>query len=462
MGGSDLDGLYSIHSTSDNGYIVCGYTRSNDGDVSGNHSAGFNTDAWVVKLDANGTILWQKCLGGLSGESFYSIIETPDGGYLCGGSNYAVGGDVTVNYGNYDFWVTKLSSAGILQWQKSYGGSGEDKAKSIIHLSDGNYLVGGNSASNDIDVSGNHGNMDNWVIKINASGTILWQKCFGGTGTEDPHSLAELADGSLMSSGITNSTNGDVSGNHGNYDLWVTKFSNSGTLIWQKCIGGSNSEYGGDIVLSMDGGMVIAGSTASNNGDVSGFHGSMDGWLVKLDGNGNILWNDCYGGSAQDEAGGILQSGDGNYSFVGSTSSTNGDVSNNQGSNDVWMVVLKNPDIISNGSLTTCSGNTITLTATAGTSFLWNNGSNASSITVNETGTYQVTADECFLSDPVEVIFNPCDFNVLTRNFIEGYYLGNSIMVAAINPVSEPLKCDTAFLELHSINPPYALLYKET
>jgi len=161
LGGSDKDIAQSIRQTTDGGYIVAGYTYSNDGDVSGNHGG---ADYWIVKLNKAGNIQWQKCLGGSDDEYAQSIQQTSDGGYIVAGQTDS--GDVFGNLGFEDSWIVKLNNNGELQWQKYLGGSRDDSAESIQQTKDGGYIVAGQSNSNNGDVSGNHGEADVWIVKL--------------------------------------------------------------------------------------------------------------------------------------------------------------------------------------------------------------------------------------------------------------------------------------------------------
>jgi hypothetical protein len=286
LGGSDWDAVIPIQQTSDGGDIVAGVTSSNNGDVSGNHGA---YDFWVVKLSSTGSLQWQKCLGGSGSDDAASIQQTSDGGYIVAGSTRSNDGDVSGNhdvsgnYGESDFWVVKLSSTGSLQWQKCFGGSNWDHAASIQQTSDGGYIVAGSTGSSDGDVSGKHAGFDFWVVKLSSTGSLQWQKCLGGSGSDLAASIQQTSDGGYIVAGITSSNNGDVSGNHGAEDFWVVKLSSTGSLQWQKCFGGSNWDRAYSIQQTSDGGYIVAGMTESNNGDVSGNHGESDIWVVKLD-----------------------------------------------------------------------------------------------------------------------------------------------------------------------------------
>ncbi|MDR3272603.1 MAG: T9SS type A sorting domain-containing protein, partial [Flavobacteriaceae bacterium] len=341
LGGSDYDSASSIQQTSDGGYIVAGRTSSNDGDVSGNH--GGNSDGWVVKLDASGAVQWQKCLGGSNSEVFNAIQQTSDGGYIVAGYTNSNDGDVSGNHGSDDFWVVKLNASGELLWQKCLGGSGQDSVYSIQQTSDGGYIAAGFTTSNDGDVSGFHGGYyDGWVVKLDASGNLLWQKCLGGSGFEDwAYSIQQTSDGGYIVAGYTSSNDGDVSGFHGGYDGWVVKLDTSGKLLWQKCLGGSDWDFLYSIQQTSDGGYIVAGYTISNDGDVSENNGNYhEAWIVKLDASENLLWQKCLGGSYYEVFNSIQQTSDGGYIVAGFTNSYDGDVSGNHGDLDGWVVKL--------------------------------------------------------------------------------------------------------------------------
>ncbi|MCK9593687.1 MAG: PKD domain-containing protein [Methanoregula sp.] len=341
LGGLNEDNAQSIQQTTDGGYIVAGFTYSNDGNVTGNHGS---ADYWVVKLDSTGTTLWQKCLGGLNHDNAKSIQQTADGGYIIAGYTYSNNGNVTGNHGNYDYWVVKLDNSGNLLWQKCLGGINIDHAVSIHLTGDGGFIIAGSTASNDGNVDGNHGNYDYWVVKLDNSGNLLWQKCLGGTNIDYAYSIQQTGDGGYIVVGFAHSNDGNVTGSHGSADYWVVKLDNSGNLLWQKCLGGTNIDYAYSIQQTGDGGYIVVGYTRSNDGNVMGNHGESDYWVVKLDNSGNLLWQKCLGGTDYDDAFSVQQTADGGYIIAGETTSNNGNVYGNHGSSDYWVVKL-NPDI---------------------------------------------------------------------------------------------------------------------
>jgi hypothetical protein len=337
-GGTNAETVRSITLTSDNGYILIGDTNSNDTNVTGNHG---NGDCWVVKIDQNGILQWQKTLGGSFTDQAANIKQTPDGGYILAATTYSHDGDITSNHGTADYWVVKLSSTGAIEWQKTLGGSVADQAKSIALTNDGGYIVSGLSQSNDGDLTFNHGLNDYWIVKLDANGTILWQKSYGSTGNEEANDIKQTTDGGYIIAGITtDDVNGDVTQNYGQLDFWVVKTNMSGTIEWQKSYGGNNTDRAYSIQQTLDNGFIVTGGVQSLNGLAAGNHGYSDFWVIKLDELGNIQWKKTFGGTNYDEAYHIIQTNDGNYIVIGNTSSTNGDVIANHGTTDGWILKL--------------------------------------------------------------------------------------------------------------------------
>jgi uncharacterized delta-60 repeat protein len=350
FGGSEDDELKSVKQTSDGGYIAAGYSRSADGDLSQNHG-GF--DAWVIKLKDDGTLEWQRALGGSGHDEANSVQQTKDGGYIVAGGSDSKDGDVSGNHGDKDYWVIKLTPVGEIEWQKSLGGSGDDFAWSVQQTVGEGYVALGRADSKDGDVSENHGDWDFWVVKLEPSGDLEWQKSFGGSRSERALSIRQTKDGGYVLAGSTLSGDGDVSKTHGSEEFWVVKLSADGTLEWEKCLGGSRAEIAHSIQQTSDGGYIVAGTSNSNDGDVSGNHGGenfkgimmypQDFWVVKLNADGAIEWQRMLGGTQDDWGRSVQQTADGGYIVAGYSRSKDGDVTENHRFTDFWIVRLK-PD----------------------------------------------------------------------------------------------------------------------
>jgi uncharacterized delta-60 repeat protein len=252
------DMVSSIQQTSDGGYIVTGYTESFDADI-------FDFDLWVLKLSPAGDIEWQRIYGGDRPEKVSSIIrQTSDGGYIFACSTFSFGA------GHHDFWVLKLTSLGEIEWQRTYGGSNNDKAYSIQQASDGGYIVAGETKPFGA------GNKDILVLKLASDGNIEWQKTYVGNYTDEAYSIQQASDGGYIVAGETQSFGA------GNGDIWILKLASDGTIKWQKTYGGTQSDEASSIQQTSDGGYIVAGSTDSYGA------GERDFLVLKLSSNGDI------------------------------------------------------------------------------------------------------------------------------------------------------------------------------
>jgi hypothetical protein len=337
LGGTKNDIPYIYYQTNDNGYIIGGIALSKDGDVSGQHS---ESDLWIVKLDAGGNVQWKKTLGGSKTERGIIIQQTNDGGYIVGGETFSNNGNVSGNHGTKDIWIVKLDANGNIQWQKVLGGTEHEALTSILIAADGNYLIGGRSFSNNGDVSGNHGDWDIWILKLNPTGNILWKKTLGGSQAELLHQLHISNDGGIIVGATTFSNDGNVTGNHGNKDIWVVKLDINGNLQWQKTFGGSNEEDNVVMESTADGGYIIGSSSFSSDGDIGSAFGSRDFWIFKIDAIGALQWEHSFGGSFPDFFYALSKTTDGGFIAAGETSSSDGQVTNFHGGTDVWVIRL--------------------------------------------------------------------------------------------------------------------------
>jgi len=264
---------------------------------------------FLLSNQANGQQVWSATYGGANNDWANAIQQTTDGGYIVAGTTKSYGG------GNSDFWVLKLDSTGAIIWQKAYGGTENEQAYAIQQTSEGGYIAAGNVTPTGLGYS------DIWVVKLNATGGITWQKTYGGSYRDEFYSLQQTNDSGYILAGITESFGA------GGMDIFVIKLNADGTVAWQKTYGGTGSDAAKYIRQTSDNGYIIAGETSSF-GAVNG-----DGWIIKLDSTGTIQWQKTYGSSSVDNTSAIQQTSDG-YIAVGET------YSYGAGQNDFWIIKL--------------------------------------------------------------------------------------------------------------------------
>lgn len=335
-GGESEDIGEFIIATSDGGYAIAGASSSSQGTV--DPTSPFE-DFWILKLDSNGEIEWDKKYGGSRSERAHAILQTNDGGYIVAGHSTSNDFDFAgIGVGRSDeIWLLKLKPNGDIEWKRNYGGSGSETPYAIDITNDGGYIIGGYSASSDGDVGDKRGASDMYVLKVDGAGDIEWSKVFGGTWQEIIYSIKQTMDGGYIAVGFTNSVDGEADDVKGDSDFWVLKLSKDGALEWEKTYGGSKEEVAENIIQTPDSGYVIVGYTFSDDGDVSKNNGSEDSWIVKLSNEGNILWEKTYGGMDEDRGYDIVQINSGQLVIAGRSRSSTGNVSENKGSTDVWV-----------------------------------------------------------------------------------------------------------------------------
>jgi len=355
-GGSADDIGQSIQQTLDGGYIVAGASESTDGDLSTCSIVEY--DYWLLKLSSTGSVIWKSCFGGTGGGAFnkgYFVQQTPDSNFIVAGyTNSADGGEVSGYHGGNDYWVIKVSSVGGFVWGKCLGGSGSDIANCVQTTSDGGYIVAGKSNSSDGQVTGNHGSTDYWVVKLDDTGGTQWEQSLGGTAEDDANFIRQTLDGGYIVAGESFSVNGDVTGHHGDTttsDYWVVKLNDTGGIQWETSLGGSQNEVAYSIKQTTDSGYVVAGYSTSTDGNVTGNHGGDDYWIVKLSKSGALQWQKSMGGSGTDDGYSIQQTPDSGYVIAGGSNSTDGDVTGNHGAYDFWVVKLA-PCLLDNPVIT--------------------------------------------------------------------------------------------------------------
>jgi len=290
-GGPSDDHVNDMCKTSDGGLALAGYTNS--------FSVGLS-DFWLFKVNATGDLQWNKTYGGISNDQAFSVVPTKDGGYALAGITNSSGA------GGVDFWLVKTNSTGDMQWNKTYGVSGNDYGYCAVQTSDGGYVMIG--YENSFGAGGN----DAWMVKTDASGTMQWNKTYGGTLGEQAYAVVQTTDGGYVFSGLTLSF---ATGPAGTWDTWLVKTDSSGSLLWNRTYGGPANDHGNHAIQTSDGGYLLAGQTSSFGA------GGRDAWLIKTDASGNMLWNRTYGGTNADTVWDPIQTSDGGYFIAVSTES---------------------------------------------------------------------------------------------------------------------------------------------
>lgn len=353
-GGSQDDTFHAVIATADGGFAALGFSQSVDGDIIDNTEQ--VNMYWLVKTDSDGNLQWSRTYGGSDDDRAEHLIQTSDGGYLLAGYSTSTDGDISQNAGFYDHWIVKLDGSGEIEWERSYGFSGSDQLFSVIQTTDGGYFTGGFLDVSASEGAGNdgftnpsdthsdtravqHGVGEFWGHKLDANGNLEWRRYFGGTNNDRVYQVIQAQDGGLLMVGASESNDFDVSNSRGSYDFWAVRVDQQGNLLWEQSYGGSEIDIAYAATATTDGGYLLAGDTRSNDLDVTNFIGSADVWLVKIDDSGNLQWQKTLGGSNFESARAITPYNDG-YAITGGSRSADGNVTTNAGQNDIWIATL--------------------------------------------------------------------------------------------------------------------------
>ena len=294
-------------------------------------------------------IQWHKCVGGSGDEYFQNVIKLHDGNYLFFGATASTDGDLKAKHGGNDAFLLKTNGAGNIIWKKTYGGSGDDFFNYVVETSNGNLYAIGNSTSNDGQVHGNHGGDiygDVWIVKTNCNGNFLQQHCYGGSGDELAFDAILTCDNKIAFTGWSSSNDGDVSGNHGDYDAWIVKLKSNGSIKFSTMLGDTGYDDM-SAIHEINGQYIVTGTKASVPSTTDHLENYYDAHAALLDNSGNIIWYHTYGGTRSDDGNFSVLTNDGNCVITGHTSSNDGDVPDNVGFNSwVWKI-----DVANNGNI---------------------------------------------------------------------------------------------------------------
>jgi hypothetical protein len=251
-----------------------------------------NVDGFVAKIDSQGVLLWKTTIGGENVDKLFSAIATEDGFLLLGSSSYNANGDSHA-------WIVKIGLNGSLSWSKTYGNATDTIARIAVLAPDSYFMVAGYTdprAENSYDFL---------LMKIDAKGNLVWNNTYGGTGTQEVHSMANAPDGYVIV-GDTQSQNNDI-------HAWIIKVDFNGTMQWATTVGGKNADSPSYITAAKDGGYLVAGFTFSFGS------GNRDFWLFKINDSGKVLWSCTQGDAGYQEAYNVIETINNQYVMTGWT-----------------------------------------------------------------------------------------------------------------------------------------------
>ena len=292
FGGSGRESGYSVQQTSDDGFIMLGYTDS--------YGAG-GDDFWLIRADRNGNELWNKTFGGSGRDVGLTVQQTPDGGFIMLGytDSYGAGGD--------DFWLIRADRNGNELWNKTFGGSDDDVGGPVQLTSDGGFILLGYTDS----YGAREGDVA--LIRTDRDGNELWNKTFGGSGGEGGGSVQQTSDGGFILLGSTSSYGA------GAYDSWLIRTDGNGNGLWSKTFGGPWDDHGASVQQASDGGFILLGTS-----DIWGDY-SASIVLTRTDPDGNELWTKEFGGEDGDDGNSVQLTSDGGFILLGNADYGYGD-----------------------------------------------------------------------------------------------------------------------------------------
>ena len=347
FGGSDEEVAREIIELQDGGFGIVGSTKSTDGDFS--NRMGNDWDLFLIKIDEQGEVTWKKTYGGSADDFGFSLVESPEGGFVLMGYSNSQDGDVPTTKGYHDNWIIRVDAAGAVVWKKSFGYSGHDHAYNVIPTLDGGYFFNGFldvTASNGEGNSGKpskakrHGVGEFWCHKIDANGNIQWQRYFGGTNNDRSYDAIQTREGNFLIVGTTESNDVDVKNPKGSYDVWVVMVSPFGDMIWENSYGGSLVDEASGVIEDSYGNYRIIGNTHSEDMDVIDSRGSSDVWQIIIDKSGRLIDSFNFGGSEFDRGTSITKGPLGSTFITGYSRSLDGDMYINKGENDIFLMYV--------------------------------------------------------------------------------------------------------------------------
>ena len=336
-GGSNMDQGMDLDLSHDNTEIIIG-GRSFSTDIFVPESNG-GTDYWIMKTNLEGDTIWSRQYGGSNNDDLSAVLEIEDGDIYAFGTSFSDMGELGMLNGLTGAWLVRIDSSGAFESSIMFSGDIAEKGIDLVDGGDNSIVLLGESSSDVFQGQDNNGLMDYWVSGVTNQGLLLWTFLYGGNFEDHPTSIEKTTDAGYIVAGYSNSTSGDVDTTKGGFDFFIVKLLINGALDWTTTVGGSQNDIANDIIQTDDGGYLVVGSTDSSDGDVSQNQiGESDVWIVKLNNDGTLAWDKKYGGTKADVANTIEKLSDGSYLISGSSESIDINLTGNKGDADFWMI----------------------------------------------------------------------------------------------------------------------------
>ncbi len=357
IGGSAQDNATGITMDGNGNVIITGFTQSMNFPVTNSSWNSGGLDAFTVKYNGIGMMLWATYCGGNSRDWAFAICADGSGNIVItgdtGSANFPVTNSTTLN-GIYNMFVVKFTVNGTVLWATYYGGNGGTYGNGIDFDGNGNILIVGHTNSTNLPVTNSStlsGTWDGHVVKFDANGTVKWATYYGGSYQDQVIAIATDVSGDVFFTGWTQSPDIPVTNSSqfcGGYDAFIAKLNGNGAVQWATYCGGGNTDQGYGISVDGNGYAAVTGTTASSNFPVTNssiLAGGSDIFIVKYNGTGTVQWSSYYGGSGNDYGNSIAMDGSGTIAIGGNTTSMNFPVTNNSthaGGEDAFVMKLNN------------------------------------------------------------------------------------------------------------------------
>lgn len=337
FGGDRDDHGLGLLVNSENDIVLIASTNSNTGFV---HSKYGWDDIVVCRISSDGDINQLVFFGGDFIDEPTHILQNNAGNYILTAASRSSSGDITQNFGQFDFWIAELDPSFALIWQKTFGGTDDDMPIKTIQLYNGSYLTLGSTSTYEGDFYDNRGDDDVLLVNFESYGNKIWQKCYGGAQKDAPADILQLPKGGIMVAASTLSSTIDVSENNGGYDAWLFTVNGDGDILWEQSYGSSGNEKVNAIKISSNGIYMLGTSGSSWPG--TAYHGKYDFWLTRLNPQTSNIEDQYFlGGYNYDDGRSLLIDGSGTVFMAGISSSNDGYVRNNSGEKDGWIIAIK-------------------------------------------------------------------------------------------------------------------------